>query len=80
MASNVGGLPEVVSDSKTGLLYQVGDVNSLVHCLRKLLDNRAIHQCMRIAAQAPMLEHFSIEKMVQAHEGIYATILAMSLV
>lgn len=41
IASNLGGLPNVVEDGKTGLLYRSGDVSDLVEKIRYLLSNPA---------------------------------------
>jgi len=41
IASNLGGLPNVVEDGKTGLLYRSGDVSDLVEKVRYLLSNPA---------------------------------------
>jgi len=41
IASNLGGLPNVIEDGKTGLLYRSGDVPDLVEKIRYLLSNPA---------------------------------------
>ncbi len=39
VASRVGGLPEVVSEGETGLLYEAGSVEELARCIRYFFDN-----------------------------------------
>jgi len=39
VASNIGGLPEVVEDGKTGILVEPGDVISLVKAIKYYIDN-----------------------------------------
>lgn len=50
VASNVGGIPEVVSDGHNGLLFKSGDADDLAARLRWLLDNP--HQAARLGSQA----------------------------
>lgn len=38
VATRVGGIPDMVQDGQTGLLYDVGDVDALTTCLRRLLQ------------------------------------------
>lgn len=40
VASNVGGIPEVISDGVTGRLFPSGDVDRLAQCLKELLLDR----------------------------------------
>ena len=42
VASRVGGLPELVEDGRTGLLFDRGDVDGLAQRLRLLLTDRAL--------------------------------------
>ena len=43
IASNTGGLPEVVKDGETGFHHEVGDVESMAASLRSLLSDTALH-------------------------------------
>ncbi len=39
ISTNVGGIPEIISDGKTGLLFEPGDVIDLEKTIRKILSN-----------------------------------------
>lgn len=58
VASNVGGLPEVVVDSKTGLLVPPGDVDALARAMTRLLDNPALRVDMGQAGREFVLQHY----------------------
>jgi glycosyltransferase involved in cell wall biosynthesis len=49
VASSIGALPEVVSDSVTGLLFPPGDAGALAAAVRKLEDDR---ECTRLGEGA----------------------------
>ena len=42
VATNVGGLPEMVIDGKYGLIVKEKDVDALANAINKLLDNRSL--------------------------------------
>lgn len=42
VASRVGGIPYLVNDGETGLLFEVGDVNQLANNVLDLLNNEAL--------------------------------------
>lgn len=47
VASNVGGIPEVVTHEKTGLLFPVGSVDALVTAIETLLDSKELYESMK---------------------------------
>ena len=40
IGSNIGGIPEVVVDNKTGLIFEAGDFNDLKNCFSYFNENR----------------------------------------
>ena len=50
IASRVGGVPFMVADGETGLLYDVGDVAALARLLRRLFTDPTL--CVRLSQQA----------------------------
>jgi sugar transferase (PEP-CTERM/EpsH1 system associated) len=75
IATRVGGNPELVSEGKTGQLVPAGDAESMA---RALIDY-ARHPGQAFAAgQAGRVEveqHFSMEAMVGAYQGLYDRLL-----
>jgi glycogen(starch) synthase len=51
VASRVGGIPEVVSDGKTGLLVQPGDSRSLANALENLISDSALRRRLGAAGR-----------------------------
>lgn len=42
IASNVGGIPEIVKDGQNGQLFDVGDIERLRKCIEKIRDDEAL--------------------------------------
>ena len=61
VASNVGGLPEVVVDGETGYLVPPGDVSALRERLDKLIANPSLARQMGAAARHRVLAQFTWE-------------------
>lgn len=72
VASNVGGIPEVISDGYSGLLADSGDAASIAGKLLALLDNPALGKTLAKNARAVVLDRFGIDAMVCAYEELYA--------
>jgi glycosyltransferase involved in cell wall biosynthesis len=75
VATAVGGVPELVSDGKTGFLVPRGDVAALAARLRVLLLDEERRSLMGVAAQVRAREEFTIERMVAAVAAVYDDLL-----
>lgn len=77
ISSNAGGLPEVVKDGKTGLVFEVGDVKDLVGKLKNVFDN--FEKFLQVVKKGRELakKDFSIERMVGKYEDIYQSLRGM---
>ncbi|NUM53658.1 MAG: glycosyltransferase family 4 protein [Candidatus Hydrogenedentes bacterium] len=70
VASNVGGIPEVVADSETGLLVKTRDRAQLHDALRKL-TNADLRARLGAAAYARWRERFTLNDMADALHSLY---------
>jgi glycosyltransferase involved in cell wall biosynthesis len=71
VASNVGGVPEVVEDGRTGVLVPVGDVDALARALTSLLLDDGLAARMGEAGRARVEKDFSFAKMIEEYERLY---------
>lgn len=74
VASDVGGVPELVHNGKTGFLTKPGDPEELAKALTKLLSNKKLRENMGKRSSI-YAEEFSIEKMAGQIYRIYEEIL-----
>ena len=51
IASNIGGLPDIISDGKNGILVEPGDVEALRAALARVLADSALRSRLRAAAK-----------------------------
>jgi glycosyltransferase involved in cell wall biosynthesis len=72
----VGGIPEVVSDGKTGFLIQPGDVDSMARRVSQLLVQTELRQRMSDAARKVISERFEVHSILQQLYGIYDDLLS----
>jgi len=57
VATNVGGIPEIVDHEKTGLLADVGDLDDLTRQVERLLDDPQLGARLGLAGKQFCLEH-----------------------
>ena len=71
IATNVGGVPEIVTDGENGLLVPPGDPAALAGAIRRLLSDDELRARLSAAA-APSAERFSPERIYGQLEEILA--------
>jgi glycosyltransferase involved in cell wall biosynthesis len=71
VASNVGGISDIVMDGETGLLFPAGDAAALSSLILRLLDDRGL--CERLGASAGVFvrNNFSVGTMADRILNIY---------
>jgi len=77
VASNVGGVPEVVHDQKTGLLFKTCEADDLVRALLRVVDDGDLRARLASEASKLVIRDFSIQSAVQRMEGLYANLLGI---
>ncbi len=76
IASNVGGVPELVQHERTGLLVE-NDAGSAAAALRRLQADPALRRRLAAAARVRAVEEFSDTKMVRETLAIYRRVLGL---
>jgi len=71
VATNVGGLPEMINNNVNGLLVKPADPAELAQALISLLNDKNLAQQFGRQAKIDFENKFSLEKMIAATEKIY---------
>jgi glycosyltransferase involved in cell wall biosynthesis len=74
IASRIGGLPELVNEGRTGLLFEPGNVNALATILRGLISGDVMLADLATESRALTRQH-SVGRMVDAYLDCYRTLL-----
>jgi len=71
VATNVGGLPEVVRDGVDGYLLETGRIDLMAQRTLDILQNSSLRLKMGRNAREAAKRRFSVSKVVQAYEAFY---------
>lgn len=75
IATNTGGIPEVVDDGKTGIIVPPGNVDAFCEAIKYLIQNPEIRFRMGQSGRVKVLERFTIESNVRKTEDIFLQLL-----
>ena len=75
VASNHGGLSEIVVNNETGLLVEPRNVNELIIALQKLIENEELSKSFGQKGYEKAIKEFSVEHYTKKIEGIFDAIL-----
>lgn len=77
VASRVGGVPEVVTDGKTGFLSDVGDLEKMSGLAARLLQDEALRREMGRRARRSVIARYSTDLIIPKYIELYERILAV---
>jgi glycosyltransferase involved in cell wall biosynthesis len=76
VATEVGGIPEVVIHNESGLLVPPGDHMALAAAINRLMSDPTFAEKLAACGQARVQERFSIQAAAKHHEVLYENLLA----
>jgi len=74
VASNVGGLPEVIDHGRTGFLHEPSHVPGLTNSVLRLLTNESLRRAMGRRARRTVRERFDMDDMVSRYIQVYESL------
>jgi N-acetyl-alpha-D-glucosaminyl L-malate synthase BshA len=75
IATGVGGVPELIDDGVTGLLYPVGDIEAMAQGALSLLKDRERLEAMREAGRKTAQKRFCSSLVVPQYVRYYEAVL-----
>jgi starch synthase len=71
VATDVGGIPEVVRSGENGLLVAPDDERALADAIAGLMDDPGRAAALGRAARADIERHYTLDRMVERFEQLY---------
>lgn len=75
IATNSGGIPEIIEDNKNGLLVPPKDTDALANAIKTLLENDELNKKFIQAGLEKVYEKFNAETMAEKTASLYDKIL-----
>jgi glycosyltransferase involved in cell wall biosynthesis len=75
IASHIGGIPNIITSGKDGILSPPGDVPALERDIARILDDDPYARRMGKAARETIRREFSQERMVERTLDVYKTVM-----
>jgi len=75
VATNVGGIPELVINGETGLLVEPDNPSELAGALSRLLDSRELRSQLGQEGRRRIEAHFTLQQKLDQTETLYAQLL-----
>ena len=75
IATQVGGVPDIIQDDETGLLVDPGDVHTLREKIEILVKDQEKRRQLASSAYQYVKENYSLERMCDSYREVYAEVL-----
>jgi N-acetyl-alpha-D-glucosaminyl L-malate synthase BshA len=79
IATAVGGVPEMIQNGVTGLLFPVGDVDAMSHAAVALLKDRDRLKAMALAGRQEAQRTYCASRVIPKYEAFYESVLRASV-
>src|SRR6185369_6235140 len=70
IATNLGGMSEVITDEENGLLFEAGDIEGLASALKRLTEDRFLLERLSRKARMPKTISEYVEEILQEYNGL----------
>lgn len=74
VASDIGGIPELVSDGEDGFLFRPGNPLDLARCLSKLTEDPALAERMGREGRNKVAQRFSLDEHIRSLLMVYSRV------
>jgi len=76
VASNVDGIPNVITNGVTGILVEKGDVDEFANAILKILDNKTLKDSFTQNGYKKVVDEFDINRVIKQHEELYSSLIS----
>ena len=75
IASRTGGIPEIIKDRQTGLLFEEENVEQLCACIQSLIEDKGLYHRLQTQGRKDVEEHYSIEVICDRLTDVYKKVI-----
>ncbi len=75
VATNVGDVPEIIEDGRTGFLVEPDDTAAIIDATARLIQDFSLRRKIGTQARAHIMEHYSLSRLPQYLYDLYARVL-----
>ncbi|WP_409270458.1 N-acetyl-alpha-D-glucosaminyl L-malate synthase BshA [Neobacillus sp. SCS-31] len=75
IGTDIGGIPEVITDGENGYICPLGDIEAIADKAISLLSDHALHRDFSCRASIMVKERFNADKVVGQYERLYYKLL-----
>lgn len=75
IASNVGGIPEIIDDEKNGLLFESENIEELKKKIIRLYNDKELSKKLGENLQKKISEYFTTDKIIPQYEQVYRNVI-----
>ncbi|WP_404362221.1 glycosyltransferase [Marinobacter sp.] len=75
VAYDIPGVDQLIEHGETGLLAPLGDLNALVECCQKILDNPDMAKELASTARAKIDRDYSARRMAEEYESLFLKLI-----
>jgi N-acetyl-alpha-D-glucosaminyl L-malate synthase BshA len=75
VATDAGGVPELIRHGETGFLTAVGDLDAQAAAVSRLLSDEPLYERVAASARADAVERFSASRIIPLYERIYEQVM-----
>jgi len=76
VSSAVGGIPKLVTEGKTGVLFPNGDLEALAKAIQSILADPEFAARLGRSGRTAVVERYSLERMATEYEHLYRMLIA----
>jgi glycosyltransferase involved in cell wall biosynthesis len=75
VASDCGGIPDVVTADRNGLLFRSGDVSALIDCISRAVDDAQLCKLISETGNMDVKTKYTLATMVANYERVYREVV-----
>src|SRR3989338_10562541 len=72
IASNVGGIPEIIENNKTGLLASAANIYEIARAIKKLIEDKNLSENLAKNLRQKIISEFSFKKTIKKTLNVYS--------